>query len=154
MHRKKSMSKVKEETKMIKKNKIWEIMNQPKDKEIIGVKWVYRIKLNFDGLIQKLKERLVAKGYSQLPRINYNEKICSVRVLKENIYMEQSIGFVVKCNEDKILKLKKLYRIKQYWHRTLTGFGKNRKWIGKKEERREVIAYSQQVWKMYNHMKT
>jgi hypothetical protein len=93
-------------------------MNQPKDKEIIGVKWVYRIKLNFDGLIQKLKERLVAKGYSQLPRINYNEKICSVRVLKENIYMEQSIGFVVKCNEDKILKLKKLYRIKQYWHRT------------------------------------
>jgi hypothetical protein len=89
-------------------------MDQPKDKEIIGVKWVYRIKLNFDGSIQKLKERLVAKGYSQLPRINYNEKICLARVLKEKIYMEQSIGFVVKCNEDKILKLKKLYRIKQY----------------------------------------
>lgn len=104
-----------EEIKMIKKNKISEIMDQPKDKEIIGVKWVYRIKLNFHGSIQKLKARLVTKGYSQLPRINYNDYICLARVFKEKLYVEQSIGFVVKCNEDKILKLKKvLYGIKQY----------------------------------------
>jgi hypothetical protein len=56
----------------------------------------------------------MAKGYSQLHGINYNEKNCLARVLKKKIYMKQS-DFVVKCNEDKIFKLKKLlYGIKQY----------------------------------------
>jgi len=39
-------------------------MQKPKDKEIIGLKCVYKIKYNEDGTIQKHKARLVAKGYS------------------------------------------------------------------------------------------
>ena len=41
--------------KMIEKNHTWELMQKPEDKEIIGLKWVYKIKYNEDGTIQKHK---------------------------------------------------------------------------------------------------
>ena len=49
-----------EEIKMIEKNNTWELVNRPHGKDIIGVKWVYKTKLNPDGTIQKHKTRLVA----------------------------------------------------------------------------------------------
>ncbi|KAK4388734.1 Retrovirus-related Pol polyprotein from transposon TNT 1-94 [Sesamum angolense] len=52
-----------EEIKMIEKNNTWELADRPKDKEVIGVKWIYKTKLNADGSIQKYKARLVAKGF-------------------------------------------------------------------------------------------
>lgn len=58
-----------EEIKMIEKNHTWELMQKPEDKEIIGLKWVYKIKYNEDGTIQKHKARLVTKGYSQLSEL-------------------------------------------------------------------------------------
>ncbi|CAL8990716.1 unnamed protein product [Prunus brigantina] len=67
-----------EEIKTIEKNKTWELVDRLKDKEIIGVKWVYKTKFNPDGLIQKHKARLVAKGYSQQPGIDYNETFAPV----------------------------------------------------------------------------
>ena len=53
-------------------------MDQLKDKYVIGVKQVYKTKLNFNDSIQKYKARLVAKGYSKLPAINYNETFAPV----------------------------------------------------------------------------
>ena len=67
-----------EEIKMIEKNNTWELVDRPKNKEIIGVKWVYKSKLNSDGSIKKCKARLVANGYSQLPGIDYNETFALV----------------------------------------------------------------------------
>ncbi|KAL0381449.1 UNVERIFIED_CONTAM: Retrovirus-related Pol polyprotein from transposon RE2 [Sesamum angustifolium] len=76
-----------EEIKMIEKNNTWELADRPKDKEVIGVKWIYKTKLNEDGSIQKYKARLVAKdilnyqvlrlkkalyGLKQAPRAWYN----------------------------------------------------------------------------------
>ncbi|KAI5329472.1 hypothetical protein L3X38_028869 [Prunus dulcis] len=58
---------------MIEKNNTWELVNRPFDKPIIGVKWIYKTKLNLDGSVQKNKARLVAKGYSQKPGIDFNE---------------------------------------------------------------------------------
>ncbi|KAL0387727.1 UNVERIFIED_CONTAM: Retrovirus-related Pol polyprotein from transposon RE2 [Sesamum radiatum] len=55
-----------------------ELTDRPKDKEVIGVKWIYKTKLNADGSIQKHKARLVAKGYSQLPGIDYTETFAPV----------------------------------------------------------------------------
>jgi hypothetical protein len=37
----------------------------PSHKKSIGVKWVYKTKLNEKGKIEKHKARLVAKGFSQ-----------------------------------------------------------------------------------------
>ncbi|GKV50056.1 hypothetical protein SLEP1_g56772 [Rubroshorea leprosula] len=48
------------------------------NKKVIGVKWVYKVKLNPDGSINKHKARLVVKGYSQLPRIDFCETFAPV----------------------------------------------------------------------------
>ena len=38
-----------EEIKQIEKNKTWTFLPRPKDKNVIGTKWVFRNKLNEDG---------------------------------------------------------------------------------------------------------
>ncbi|PKU75920.1 putative mitochondrial protein [Dendrobium catenatum] len=68
---------MKEEIKLIEKNNTWELVH-PKNKDIIGVKWIYKIKLNSDGSLNKCKARLVAKGYTQQAGIDYNETYAPV----------------------------------------------------------------------------
>ena len=55
-----------EELVMIDKNQAWELVERPKHRKVIGVKWVFRTKLNADGSINKHKARLVVKGYAQI----------------------------------------------------------------------------------------
>ena len=57
---------MKGELRMIEKNDIWELVDRPQHRKVIGVKWVYRTKLNADGSVNKYKARLVVKGYSQV----------------------------------------------------------------------------------------
>ena len=52
------------ELEMIDKNETWELVERLVEQPVIGVKWVYKTKLNLDGTIQKHKTRLVAKGYA------------------------------------------------------------------------------------------
>ena len=40
-----------EEINAIEKNKTWELVDLPKGKEVIGVKWVYKTKRNVEGKI-------------------------------------------------------------------------------------------------------
>ena len=42
----------------------WVLTPLPPGKRPIGCKWVYRVKLNPDGTIERYKARLVAKGYT------------------------------------------------------------------------------------------
>ncbi|KAL4379639.1 hypothetical protein GQ457_02G024950 [Hibiscus cannabinus] len=44
----------------------------------IGVKWIFKIKLNENGEVDKSKARLVAKGYAPQHGINYNEVFAPV----------------------------------------------------------------------------
>ncbi|KAM1017141.1 hypothetical protein ACFX13_047468 [Malus domestica] len=69
---------MKEELEMIENNDTWELVNRLSDKPVIGVKWVYKVKLNLDGYVQKNKARLVAKGYSQKLGVNFNETFALV----------------------------------------------------------------------------
>ncbi|CAL2258193.1 unnamed protein product [Prunus armeniaca] len=66
------------EMEMIEKNETWELVDRPSDKPVIGVKCVYKTKLNLDGSIQKHKARLVVKGYAQKPGIDFNETFAPV----------------------------------------------------------------------------
>ncbi|CAL2227383.1 unnamed protein product [Prunus armeniaca] len=56
---------------MIEKNSTWELVDRPSNKPIVGVKWVYKTKLNLDRSIQKHKARLVAKRYTQKPGFDF-----------------------------------------------------------------------------------
>ena len=54
-----------EEIEQIQRNKTWTLVSRPKEKNVIGTKWVFRNKLNEDGEVTRNKARLVCKGYSQ-----------------------------------------------------------------------------------------
>ena len=44
----------------------WELTELPPGKKPVGVKWVFKIKTNADGSLDKFKARLVAKGFTQI----------------------------------------------------------------------------------------
>ncbi|XP_058004059.1 retrovirus-related Pol polyprotein from transposon TNT 1-94 [Hevea brasiliensis] len=67
-----------EELKMIKKNETWTLVPRPVDKQVIGTKWIFKVKLNSDGSINKYKARLVVKGYAQLQGVDYTETFAPV----------------------------------------------------------------------------
>ena len=67
-----------EEMKVIQKNDTWELTTLLKGHEPIGVKWVYKVKKNAEGKIEKYKACLVAKGYKQQARIDYEEVFAPV----------------------------------------------------------------------------
>lgn len=62
-----------EEMKSLENNKTWDIVIPQKDINIVGCKWVYKIKRDTNGQVLKYKARLVAKGFSQKYGKDYNE---------------------------------------------------------------------------------
>ena len=60
------------------KNDVWDIMAKPKNKSVVSSKWIYKIKHAVDGIIEKYKERSVARGFSQKEGIDYEETFAPV----------------------------------------------------------------------------
>ena len=125
------------EIQSLEENDTWELVDLPKGRKPIGVKWVFKIKENSEGKV-RYKARLVAKGYSQREGIDYEEtfapviKAQSLRIilalgnqfnllihqmdvttaflngiLEEEIFMQQPEGYVKTGDENKVCKLKK-----------------------------------------------
>ena len=53
-----------EELHQIEKKETWELVPRPKDKNIIGTKWVFKNKFNQGGQVIRNKAILVCKGYA------------------------------------------------------------------------------------------
>jgi len=78
MEEKKWKLAMEEEMYMIEKNQTWKLVERPQNRKVIGVKWVFRTKLNADGTINKHKARLVVKGYAQVFGVDFSETFAPV----------------------------------------------------------------------------
>ena len=59
-----------EELKTLKEVGTWEVVDAPKDANIIGSKWVFRAKKDVAGNVIRYKARLMGQGFSQVPGDN------------------------------------------------------------------------------------
>ena len=64
---------MKDEYNSLIKNKTWRLVPRPRDKNVVQNRWVYNIKRNEKGEIDRFKARLVAKGYTQTEGVDYSE---------------------------------------------------------------------------------
>jgi hypothetical protein len=58
--------------------KTWETMTLPANRKALPCKWVFDIKYNPDGTIEKYKARLVIKGFKQIYGVDYDETFAPV----------------------------------------------------------------------------
>jgi hypothetical protein len=64
---------MKEEIASLGKNQTWTLTDLPEGRKAIRNKWVFKTKRGPDGSVQRYKARLVVKGCSQKPGIDYEE---------------------------------------------------------------------------------
>jgi hypothetical protein len=72
------MKAMNEEHIQIEKNKTWELVPRPLNKNVIGAKWVFKNKMDEAGKITRKKDRLVCKGYAQVEGIDFGETFALV----------------------------------------------------------------------------
>ena len=64
-----------EELRSLHEKNTWMLVHLPPGRRVIGTKWVYRLKMTADGHLEKYKAHLVAKDYSQIAGIDFDETL-------------------------------------------------------------------------------
>jgi len=71
-----------EELNYFKRNQVWELVERHSDHNVIGTRWVFRNKKDQDGIVVRIKARLVAQGYTQIEGLDFGETYASVARLE------------------------------------------------------------------------
>jgi hypothetical protein len=53
-----------EEYASIMKNDVWEVVPRPEGKQVVGSRWLYKVKHAEGGSVENYKARFMAKGFS------------------------------------------------------------------------------------------
>ena len=76
-----------DETRSMIENNVWEIVSRPGDKKVIGFRTVLRNKIGSDGAIKRRKAKIVARGFTQVQGVDFDEsffpvaRLSSLRIL-------------------------------------------------------------------------
>ena len=54
-----------EELNQFERSEIWELVRRPQNQSVIGTRWVFRNKMDENGIIIRNKARLVTQGFNQ-----------------------------------------------------------------------------------------
>lgn len=73
---------MKAEYQSLMENETWCLVNRPNDKIVLPNRWVFKIKQNQDGTVDRYKARLVAGGHRQTTGIDYEEVFAPVARLE------------------------------------------------------------------------
>ncbi|KAL4361976.1 hypothetical protein GQ457_04G006020 [Hibiscus cannabinus] len=85
---------VMDEFRALQRNNTWSLVELPEGRSTVGCKWLFKVKQNSDGIVQRYKARLVA-------RVTHNWVLRQVDVnnaflngdLEEEVFMKQPPGF-------------------------------------------------------------
>ena len=67
-----------DELALMAKYQVWDVVDEPVNKNIVGCCWVFRIKRDANGRVQKYKARLVAQGFTQIYGIDFLDTFAPV----------------------------------------------------------------------------
>ena len=62
----------------LQRNNVWELVELPEDRKVVGSKWVFKVKFDGNGRVERYKARLVAQGFSQQRGADYDETFAPV----------------------------------------------------------------------------
>lgn len=60
-----------EEIGVLEENETWTFTALPPDKTVVDCRWVFKVKLNSDGTLERHKPRLVVKGFTQVEGLDF-----------------------------------------------------------------------------------
>uniref|UniRef100_A0A803P2C3 Reverse transcriptase Ty1/copia-type domain-containing protein n=1 Tax=Cannabis sativa TaxID=3483 RepID=A0A803P2C3_CANSA len=81
------------------KPKTWVLVKPSPEYNVVGNNWVFKEKYNADGSVQRLKTRLVAKGFHEIPGLNFGETFSPVikpSTIRVVLFVAVSKGWKIK----------------------------------------------------------
>ena len=70
------------EIKSMYDNHVWNLVDHTPGRKTVGCKWIFKKKTDMNGNVHTFKSRLVAKGYTQIQGIDYDETFSPVAKIK------------------------------------------------------------------------
>lgn len=59
----------------------WDLLPQSSNPNVLGCRWIFKTKLHADGSIERHKAHVVAKGFSQIHRLDFEDSFSLVVLL-------------------------------------------------------------------------
>ncbi|GKB20618.1 putative zinc finger, CCHC-type containing protein [Tanacetum coccineum] len=79
-------------------NNTWDFVPRTAESNVVGSKWVFRIKYLSDGFIDRYKARLVAQGFTQVPGLDYSHTFSHV-VKASTVRIVLSLAVLNNCSK-------------------------------------------------------
>ncbi|KAF0733960.1 hypothetical protein Ae201684P_002426 [Aphanomyces euteiches] len=72
-------------------NGTWQLVDLPRDTNVVSNKWVFKVKYDSKGDVEKFKARLVARGFSQQYGVDYTETYSPV-IKQQSVRLILALG--------------------------------------------------------------